>query len=120
MALINQIRSEYPELFDEELNQRIAEEAQEAIQAEFGLIDWILEGYEADFLNKEILKNYVKYRIKNSLEKIGFNSNMELNPELQPTIDWMEEEVYVPTFTDFFVKKPIDYQRKMKSYDDIF
>lgn len=120
IALINQIRKEYPELFDEEFEQRILEESQEALEAECGLVDWILEGYQSEFLSSTILKNYVRYRINSSLERIGFKSNLELDPNLQHTIDWMEEEIYVPALTDFFVKKPIDYQRKMKNYDEIF
>ena len=31
---------------------------------------------------------------------------------------WMDEEVYASALTDFFHKKPIDYAKKMKTYNE--
>ena len=72
MALINQIRAEHPELFDADLETRIWEEAQVALDAEQSLIRWILQGFENEFLSEPILNNYLKNRVNESMRRIGF------------------------------------------------
>src|SRR5690606_12248878 len=58
IALINKIREEYPELFDEELIKRITGEVDEAVIAEVSLIKWMLQGFENEFLSEPILMNF--------------------------------------------------------------
>ncbi len=122
LALINVILEEHPELFDAEFIAKIEEEVLEAFSAEAALIDWILEEYENEFLSKPILKEYVKRRLNESLEKINIPGTFELDEELVKKSRWMDEEVYASALTDFFHKKPIDYSKKMKTYneDDLF
>jgi ribonucleoside-diphosphate reductase beta chain len=118
IALLNQIRAEHPELFDEEFIQKIQSEVLEAYKAESDLIDWILEGYENDFLSARILKGYVQIRLNDALEKIGMETAFEVDPAIREETLWMEEEVYASALTDFFHKKPIDYSKKMKTYNE--
>jgi ribonucleoside-diphosphate reductase beta chain len=122
IALINEIRKEHPELFDIEFETRIYEEANEALTAEMNLIEWILQDYSNEFLSKEILITYLKKRLNISLEKIGFEPIFEVDEKLVEQTDWMDDEVFASTLTDFFYKKPIEYQRKMKSFEasDLF
>lgn len=122
IALLNQIRAEHPELFDEEFIQKIQEEVLEAYKSESALIDWILEGYENDFLSARILKGYVKIRLNDALQKIGMEPAFTVDSDIKEQTLWMEEEVYASALTDFFHKKPIDYSKKMKTYneDDLF
>jgi len=122
MALIKIIREEYPEVFDEEFNKRIVDETREALKAEIALIDWILDGYETEYLSKEILETYLKQRLNDSLTKIGFQEVFELNDSIVEKTLWMDDEVYASALTDFFYKRPIDYQRKMKNFtpDELF
>jgi ribonucleoside-diphosphate reductase beta chain len=42
----------------------------------------------------------------------------EVEPEIRQKTLWMEEEVYASALTDFFHKKPIDYSKKMKAYNE--
>jgi ribonucleoside-diphosphate reductase beta chain len=118
IALLNQIRAEHPELFDSEFTEKIRQEVLEAYKAESDLIDWILEGYENEFLSARILKGYVKIRLNDALEKIGMGTTFEIDPEIRQETLWMEEEVYASALTDFFHKKPIDYSKKMKTYNE--
>lgn len=122
IALLNQIRAEHPELFDEEFIQKIQEEVLEAYKSESALIDWILEGYENDFLSARILKGYVQIRLNDALQKIGMEPAFTVDSDIKEQTLWMEEEVYASALTDFFHKKPIDYSKKMKTYneDDLF
>ena len=122
MALINQIRAEHPELFDVELETRIWEEAQVALDAENNLIKWILQGFENEFLSEDILNNYLKNRVNESMRRIGFAFEFPVNEEMLEVTAWMDEEVYASALSDFFHKKPIDYAKSTKSFtaDDLF
>ena len=75
IKIINTIRSEHPELFDDELEERIASEAKAAFVAESYLVDWMVNGFNEKGLNADILKEFIKNRINDSLEKIGFDSD---------------------------------------------
>jgi ribonucleoside-diphosphate reductase beta chain len=117
IALINQIKIEHPELFDEELADRIADEVQEAVKAEHEIIKWILQGFENEFISEDILLTYVKRRMNDALDMINMQGfRFDLDTEIAEKTLWMDEEIYVPTLTDFFHKKPIDYAKKLKSF----
>ena len=116
MALINQIRAEHPELFDLELETRIWEEAQVALDAEEGLIEWILRDFENEFLSEDILNNYLRNRVNESMKRIGFDFEFHVDEKLLETTAWMDEEVYASALSDFFHKKPIDYAKSTKSF----
>ncbi len=122
MALVNQIKAEHPELFDEELMSRIKEEAGVALEAETRLIKWILQGFENEFLSEDILNNYLKSRVNESLSRIGFDFSFPVDESLVSVTQWMDEEVYASALSDFFHKKPIDYAKSTKSFtaEDLF
>jgi ribonucleoside-diphosphate reductase beta chain len=117
IALINTITEEHPELFDDEFKEKIYEEIKEAFESESKLVEWILQGYENEFLSQDILEKYIKYRLNECLHKIGINKPYKLRQEDIDSFIWMEEEVLAPSMTDFFHKKPIDYAKKNKSYN---
>lgn len=118
MALLLEIRKECPELFDNEFTKRIKAEVLEAFKAENDLIDWILEEYENDFLSKDILKTYVKRRLNECLEKMEIPAVFELEEEHNKKTIWMDEEVYASALTDFFHKRPIEYSKKMRTFNE--
>lgn len=118
VSLINQFRLEYPEIFDDELNNKIKEEAIEAIEAEKGLIEWMLNGYENTFLSSDILIAYVKLRINEGLEKMNFPPVFDVEEKYKEKTQWMNEEIIGSTMTDFFFKKPIDYAKNNKSFNE--
>jgi ribonucleoside-diphosphate reductase beta chain len=118
VALINQIREEHPEIFDEELTSKISSEVQEAFIAESNLIDWILQGYENEFLSQDILKGYIMRRMNECLNKIGFEKPFDVPQNIIETTNWMEEEVYASAMTDFFHKRPIEYVKKTKVFNE--
>lgn len=122
MALLLEIKKEDPSLFDEEFSFKIKQEVLEAFKAEDALIDWILDEYENDFLSKDILKTYIKRRLNECLEKMDMQPVFELDENLNKKTAWMDEEVYASALTDFFHKKPIDYAKKMRTFnsEDLF
>ncbi len=122
MKIINTIRDEHPELFDEELEERIAQEAVCAYKAEGKIVDWMINGIQEDNLSAPIVKEFIKNRINNSLEQIGFKTVFNIdNSLIEPTM-WFEEELLGNNMTDFFHSRPVEYSKKNQSFDeaDIF
>jgi ribonucleoside-diphosphate reductase beta chain len=125
IKIINTLREEYPYYFDAELEAKVQEEVYEAFIAESALIDWMLGDFNEEGLNPAILKIYVKNRLNWSLEQIGMKTKFVLSPydiQLLNKTYWMEEELFGNSMTDFFAKKPVDYAKNNKTYneDDIF
>ncbi|MCG7628972.1 ribonucleotide-diphosphate reductase subunit beta [Epibacterium sp. MM17-32] len=122
VKIINTLREEYPELFDEALEARVREEAMEALTAEGNVIDWIMGDYREPNLNPEILKAYIANRINGSLADIGFDVTVPVDASLLPPTRWMDEEALGGSITDFFQKRPVDYGKGTQSFDagDLF
>lgn len=120
--IINTIREEYPELFDEELQGKILDEAQEAFKSESKIIDWMVNGIKEESLSAVILKEFVKNRINQSLEMIGFSKAFEIDKSLISSTMWFEEELLGNNMTDFFHSRPVEYSKKNQSFseDDLF
>lgn len=120
--IINTIREEYPELFDEELTERILHEAEEAYKSEAKIVDWMVNGIQEDGLTAPILKEFIKDRINESLRGIGFPEAFEVDKELVKKTMWFSEELLGNNMTDFFHSRPVEYSKKSQSFseDDLF
>ena len=122
IKLIQTLREEYPELFDEELQDRIQHECIESLKAESKVIDWIMGDYEVDGLSAPILKSFIAKRMADSLDQIGFdNSEIVYDQTHVDETFWFDEELYGANMTDFFQKRPVEYAKGQGiSADDLF
>jgi ribonucleoside-diphosphate reductase beta chain len=122
MKIINVIRKEHPELFDEELEEKILSESQEAVKYEMQIIEWIVNGYGAEKLNSNILKEFVKNRMNDCLKQIGFKQMFDVDKELLSKTTWFEEQVLGNNSTDFFHSRVTEYSKKSQSFseEDLF
>lgn len=120
--LIKIIRSEQPEWFDYHMEQMIIQACKEAYESEQIVIDWIYESGDLDFLPKETVKEFVKNRLNNSLESIGYARIFETNDKLLEDTDWFDTEIVSTKHVDFFVKRSINYSKRTQSItgDDLF
>jgi ribonucleoside-diphosphate reductase beta chain len=116
--IINTIREEYPELFDEELEEKIAHEANEALKSESEIVDWMVNGINEENLTASILKEFIKNRINESLKQIKFKPVFEIDKELLSKTKWFEEELLGNNMTDFFHSRPVEYSKKSQSFDE--
>ena len=116
--IINTIREELPELFDDELEDKILKEAGEAFLAESKIIDWMANGINEKGLSALILKEFVKNRINESLAMIGFKNVFEVDEEILEETMWFEEELIGNNMTDFFKARPTEYAKKSQHYDE--
>ena len=120
--IINIIKKENPEWFDEEFQELIYSACKKAYTAECGILDWIFEKGELKFLSKETIQNFIKNRFNNSLEKIGMETIFDVDSELLNSTEWFDIEILGTKEGDFFYKKSVDYNKKSKSIteDDLF
>lgn len=120
--LINIIRSENPEWFDQEFEELIYSACNKAYIAECEILDWIFEKGELDFLPKENIRQFIMNRFNNSLAKIGMNPLFTVNSKQLEQTHWFDVEITATKEGDFFYKKQIDYNKKSKAIteDDLF
>lgn len=120
--IINIIKEENPEWFDEEFEELINSACKKAYEAEVKILDWIFEKGELSFLSKETIKHFIKNRFNNSLAKIDMNSIFDVDTNLLASTKWFDVEITATKEGDFFYKKQIDYNKKSKAIteDDLF
>lgn len=122
IKIINTLREEYPELFDEELQKRIELECIDSLKAESKVIDWIMGDYNIEGLNASILKSFIAKRMKDSIDQIGFDSSaIVYDKSLIDKTFWFDEELLGANMTDFFQKRPVEYSKGSAiTSDDLF
>jgi len=120
--LINQIREEHPEFFNDEFKDLIVKYCEKAYKAEEKVLDWIFDNGDTDFIKKDQVKEFVKDRLNQSLVGIQLDPIFEVDKEEILKTDWFNEELYSDTHVDFFDQRPTAYSRKNKSItaDDLF
>ena len=120
--IINIIKKENPEWFDAEFEELVNSACKKAYIAECGILDWIFEKGELSFLSKDTIKNFIKNRFNNSLEKIGMQPTFDVDETMLEQTEWFDIEITSTKEGDFFYKKSIDYNKKSKSItiDDLF
>lgn len=120
--IVNIIRKEFPDFFDEETIAHINEVVINSIEIERKILDWIFEAGTIETVNKTDLLNFMKFRVDESMIKIGMEKVFHISPEQYQPMAWFEEEVFANTLDDFFAKRPVDYTKHDKSItaDDLF
>lgn len=113
--LINIIKKEHPEWFDDENREMVRTMCIEAYQAESAIIDWIFSEGELDFLSKAEIKEFVKNRLNNSLKSIGMGAVFNVDESLVERTDWFDDEVIATKHVDFFDKRSINYNKRSGS-----
>lgn len=113
--IVNQVRSEFPDLLDTQAIDELRSIVTESIEVESEILDWIFEDGEIEHVSKDNLLNFMKFRVDDSLEKIGMDRIYQVsNSSYQPMV-WFEEEVFANSLDDFFAKRPVEYTKHDKS-----
>ncbi len=120
--LINKIREEQPDLLTDADIESIYDLVDESIEMESNILDWIFELGELNKISKKNLLDFMKYRVDDSLKKIGMKTRYNITPEDYKPMIWFEEEVFANSMDDFFAKRPVDYTKHDKSItaNDLF
>ena len=121
VMIINILRKEHPELFDEELSDIIKKACIKSVKYETNILDWIFEEGELENLSKKDLLNYMESRVNDSMISMGFEQVFEGGKDLSKT-DFFFEEVFADSQDDFLAVRPVDYTIGDRSItkDDLF
>ena len=86
------------------------------------MLDWIFENGDTDFIKVKQVKEFVKNRLNESLNRIGLDSVFEVDAKELSRTKWFDEEVLSDTHFDFFDQRPTSYTIGNKSItaDDLF
>ncbi len=120
--LIQIIKKENPDWFNERHARRVQGLCRQAFQSEDRIIDWIFENGELDFMPKAVVKEFIKDRFNRSLKSLDIDPVFETNEALLSQSEWFDEEIIGTKHVDFFVKRSVNYNKKSKSItaDDLF
>ena len=113
--VITIIKEEHPEWFDEAQVKEIRAMCIEAFQAESEIIDWIFADGELEYMSADVVKEFVKQRLNNSLTSIGVSSVFGINEKLVEETEWFDDEVIATKQVDFFDKRSINYNKRGSS-----
>lgn len=116
--LIKIIREENPEWFDQEMEDKIRRSVLKAYKAEAGVLDWIFESGELDFLPKDVVQEYLKSRFNKSLVMIGYSEEFEVDQDKLALTGFFERSVKSSISFDFFNEKSSEYAQADKITDD--
>lgn len=103
--LINTIKEEYPEWFNKDLENKMYAMCKEAFKSEKEVLAWIFEKGELDFLPINIVEEFIKNRINNSLESVGLEKLYNIDQKLIEQTDWFDEALVSTAHVDFFYKR---------------
>ena len=120
--IINIIKKEKPDWFDDLYVNKIHQMCKEAYESEMDIVNWIFEDGELDFIPIKQIDEFLKDRFNRSLESIGFPTLFDVNPDLLVDTEWFNDEIIGTKHGDFFVKRSINYSKRTQSItsDDLF
>lgn len=120
--LVNLIKTEHPEWFNEEFYAKIERACKKAYKAELEILDWIFEKGEIDFLPKSTIDEFLKDRFNQSLKLIGCEEIFEVDKEILKDLEWFNVENLAETHFDFFSQTPVSYNKRSKAVteNDLF
>lgn len=107
VEIVKIIRSEFPNMFDDEMKKLVINACEKSIHHESRLLDWVFENGELEKVKKEDFINYMKYRVDQSLIDLGFDKIY--NSEFPKCLAYFNEEVFADSHDDFFANRPVDY-----------
>lgn len=119
MELIRIIREENPDWFNDDFYDKIYEACEKAYEAEVGIIKWIFEKGDLDFISAEEVIEFTKYRFNSSLKDIGGIEIFKIDELKLKNTEWFIEETYLYTRNDFFNTKSANYNKVIVTNNDI-
>lgn len=122
LHLVELIKEEFPEWFDDEFLMEVKEQLLKGHAAEMKVIEWLYGAGDSDVIPMAQTKAYVTNRFNNAFKDIGLDLNLPVNlDDLAPT-RWFDIEVIADKHYDFFYKRPTTYTKRTKAIteDDLF
>ena len=111
IEIINILREEHPEWFDSNMEDAVYEACKQSYETEKKVLDWLYEDGELEFLPKKVVQEFIKNRLNNSLEAVGYDKLFDIDEELLKETAWFDDEVISTKLTDFLSKRSVNYTK---------
>lgn len=101
--IINKIKSESPQLWDEYLVELIEKNIKSSRKAELDLIDWFFEGGVPEHLSKEEVINFLNFNMNEVAKDLGLGISFDYDKEMyEEKSKWFMEKISSAVEPDFF------------------
>lgn len=101
--IINIIKEQYPQLWDDYLIDLVSKNIEAAYKAELELIDWIFEKGVPDHLTKEEVINFLNDNFNIVCNDLGLDISYEVDEKLfEESNSWFNRKVFITGEPDFF------------------
>ena len=122
VKLVETIREENPDLFDDDFEEDVQAACQQAYEAEMEILDWIFGDGELEFLPREHVDAFLRDRFNQSLENVGAEPTFETDDDLVEETRWFDEDIMMTKDNDFFSKRSTTYNKHTQSVtaEDMF
>ncbi|SFR30351.1 ribonucleotide-diphosphate reductase subunit beta [Halorubrum sodomense] len=122
VELVETIRAENPDLFDDDFEEDVQEACRQAYEAETEILDWIFADGELEFLPRAQVDAFLRDRFNQSLENVGVEPIFETDDDLLEETRWFDEDIMMTKDNDFFSKRSTTYNKHTQSVtaEDMF
>lgn len=118
--LVNIIRNEFPEWFDDDMEQKVRRAVRKAYRAEEKVLNWVMEGSQLDWISKDEIMEFLKQRLNDSLTQMKYEPEYELDNKLLEKSEYMQTVLYSSIDGDFFNGKLTDYSKSSITEDSMW
>mgnify|MGYP000509376300 FL=1 len=115
VELVETIRAENPDLFDEDFEEDVQEACRQAYEAEMEIVDWIFGDGELEFLPRAHVDAFLRDRFNQSLQNVDVEPIFETNDDLVEETRWFDEDIMMTKDNDFFSKRSTTYNKHTQS-----
>ncbi len=101
--IVNIIKKEHPQLWDDYLIELVTDNIQIAYQSELKLIDWFFENGVPEHLTKEEVINFLNYNFNVVCKDLELDLKFDVDEKLfEEKSMWFKTKVFMTTDPDFF------------------
>ncbi|MDR9445065.1 MAG: ribonucleotide-diphosphate reductase subunit beta [Haloquadratum sp.] len=115
VELVETIRAERPELFDDAFDAEVRALCEQAHDAEMAILDWIFADGELAFLPRAQIDAFVRDRINRSLAHVDIDPLFAVDEALLEQVRWFDEDIMMTKDNDFFSKRSTTYNKHTQS-----
>ncbi len=122
VELVETIKTENPDVFDDDFAEDVQEACRQAYEAEMEILDWIFSEGELEFLPRAHVDAFLRDRFNQSLENVDVEPIFETDDDLLAETRWFDEDIMMTKDNDFFSKRSTTYNKHTQSVtaEDIF
>lgn len=103
LDVINIIKRQFPQLWDEYMVELITDNIKVAYQSELNLIDWFFEKGVPEHITKEEVVNFLNYNFNVVSKDLGLDLYYDVEDDLfDKKNSWFKAKVFMTTESDFF------------------